>query len=210
MPAALPVIAAGVTIASGLRSLSAPSAPQLPPPPPTLTWEEAREEARRVLDPLFGEHLKNALKAVDKASIRRGFFGQLPGAALSRSTAADIATRQAQAIGELTGHLQGMTAQQAAQHAQMALQRHQQNLLADQQRLSGLGTALQGLGQIQNLWPHVWAQWFPGSTFAQNVANAGNLLSMGYGMPGTVNPSTTFRLTPPVPTSATYSLPSLW
>lgn len=210
MPQALPALAATATIASAVSSMSSPRAPQLPPAPPTLTMEQARQEAQNVLNPLFGEHLKNALKEVDRANIRRGFFGQLPGAALSRSTAADIGTRQQQAIGQLTGQLQGMSAQQAAQHAQLALQSHRQNLMADQARLAGLGAAFQGLGQIRELWPTQWSQWFPGPNPTQTLNAMPGLVAQGYGT--TPLPTTTpspFQLMPMVPTAGTFRLPSM-
>lgn len=210
MPQALPVIGAAVGIASGIKSLSTPSAPKTPPPPPNLTPEQARAQAEEILNPLYGEHLKNALKLVDRANIRRGFFGQLPGAALARSTAADIETRKAQAIGQLTGQLQQMNAQQAAQHAQLALQSHRQNLMADQARLAGIGTMFNSLGALQQLWPQYWSQWFPGPDVGQGLASMSWLVSQGYGLPGTANPSTTYQLTPPIPSPGTYRLPRLW
>ncbi|MCK9328172.1 MAG: hypothetical protein M0P69_21930, partial [Bacteroidales bacterium] len=66
--------------------------------------------------------LQNALKAVDQSNIRRGFFGQLPGAALSRSTAADIGAKKAQAIGQLSNQLVGQSESNAQSRQALAQQ----------------------------------------------------------------------------------------
>src|SRR5690606_28771963 len=108
---------------------------------------------------------------------------QLPGAALSRSTAADIATRQAQAIGQLAGQLQGMTAEQARQHALLALQSHRQNLLADQARLAGLGSMLGGFQNIRDLWWDQWAKWFGPGTAGTGLAAAPQVIQQGWPTP---------------------------
>lgn len=111
--------------------------PSLPPPPPTLSAEEARQRAMGQLDPLYAENLQKALEQVDYNNIRRGFFGQLPGAELARSTAADIETRKAQAIGQLANQLTGQSEEGARAQQALALQARQQELqhMLSQQQL---------------------------------------------------------------------------
>ena len=96
--------------------------PQTPAMGPTLTGQEATQRATAQLDPLYGETLEQALKDVDNFNIRRGFFGQVPGAALSRSTAADINTRKAQAIGQLSNQLVGQSEEGARANQALAQQ----------------------------------------------------------------------------------------
>lgn len=96
--------------------------PAMPEPGPTLSYDEAQKRAQDQLNPLYGETLQNALKAVDQSNIRRGFFGQLPGAALSRSTAADIGAKKAQAIGQLSNQLVGQSESNAQSRQALAQQ----------------------------------------------------------------------------------------
>jgi len=98
--------------------------PKLPEPPPTLSYAEAKTRAEGQLNPLYDELLDKSLKAVDDSNIRRGFFGQLPGAALSRSTAADVSTRKAQAIGQLTNQLVGQSEEAARAQQALGLQKY--------------------------------------------------------------------------------------
>jgi len=69
-----------------------PPRPQLPQVPeiPVLSREEALQLAQSMLNPLFDEQLQETLRRVDIENIRRGFFGQVPGAALSGARAADV------------------------------------------------------------------------------------------------------------------------
>ncbi|MFZ5650153.1 MAG: hypothetical protein ACOY4I_04775 [Bacillota bacterium] len=101
--------------------------------PPTLSFVEAQARAKGQLDPLYDDTLKKTLEAVDESNIRRGFFGQMPGAALSRSTAADIENRRIGAINSLANNLVGKSESDAKAQQQIALQQqqHQANLLMD-------------------------------------------------------------------------------
>jgi hypothetical protein len=98
--------------------------PQLSQSAPRLSSTEAKIRAEEQLSPLYKETLDKALEEVDRSNIRRGFFGQLPGAALSRSTAADIETRKAQAIGQLTNQLVGQSEESARAQEALALQQY--------------------------------------------------------------------------------------
>jgi len=50
--------------------------------PPTLSYDEALEQAQGVLNPLYDEQLEKNLQAVDRGNLSRGFYGQMPGDAL--------------------------------------------------------------------------------------------------------------------------------
>jgi len=178
MPQALPYVAAAATIYSAFRPQ--PKV-ELPPPPPTLTLEEARQQAEAILNPLYNEHLQETLRQVQLANIRRGFFGQAPGAELSQRTAADIESRRAENIAQLASQLQGMTWEQAAQHAQLALQNAR--LQAANDPLTRMASFASIMGLIQQMWPTWWSQ-----TFYQPISNpldiAGRVLQQGWLNPG--------------------------
>ena len=113
--------------------------PQAPKPQPTLTYNQGMKQAEGVYNPLYEELIPKALEAVDQNNIRRGFFGQLPGAALSRSTAADLQNQKAQAIGQLANQLVGQSQANANTMQQLAQQQYasQANAL-----LSALSSAM--------------------------------------------------------------------
>lgn len=90
--------------------------------PPTLSYDEALEQAQGVLNPLYDEQLQNNLASVDLANISRGFYGQLPGDALKRSTALDVERARAGQIASLAQQMQGQSQQQALQQQQLAAQ----------------------------------------------------------------------------------------
>src|SRR5690606_13139948 len=132
--------------------------PPPPPPPPTLTLEEARQQAEAILNPLYNEQLQETLRQLQLANIRRGFFGQAPGAELSQRAAADIESRRAQNIAQLASQLQGMTWEQAAQHAPLALQTAQ--LQAANDPLTRMASFASIMSGIQQMWPTWWSQTF--------------------------------------------------
>src|SRR5690606_9182121 len=77
-----------------------PKQPQLPPVPetPVLSREEALQLAQSMLNPLFDEQLQETLRRVDLENIRRGFFGQAPGAAQYSARAGDLERSRAAVI----------------------------------------------------------------------------------------------------------------
>lgn len=169
MPAALPWITAGTMVYNAVKQ------PPMPPQPKTLSMDQARGQAQQMLNPLFDEQLQEALKRVDQSNIQRGFFGQAPGAALSRSTAADVETRRAQATGQLGAQMQGMSWDQAMQHAQLAYTAQQ----AQHQNL------MNSLGYVQDRMPNVWD-----SLFTQRPTTAGVEATMNRGfLPGNLSAS---------------------
>ena len=178
MPNALPWIMAGTALINTFRPQ--PSG-QLPPPPPTLTMEEARRQAEAILNPLYNEQLQETLRQLQLANIRRGFFGQVPGAELSQRAAADIESRRAQNIAQLASQLQGMTWEQAAQHAQLALQNAQ--LQAANDPLTRMASFTRVMGGIQEMWPTWWSQTF-NQPISNPLDNAGRVLQQGWLNPG--------------------------
>ena len=99
--------------------------------PPTLSYDEALEQAQGVLNPLYDEQLEKNLQTVDQGNLSRGFYGQMPGDALKRSTALDVERARAGQIASLAQQMQGQSQQQALQQQQLAAQyalgRGQQN-----------------------------------------------------------------------------------
>lgn len=90
--------------------------------PPTLTYDEARTQAQDLLTPLYDEQLQKNLEQVDRHNLARGFYGQMPGDALKRSTAADIEQARAGQIASLAQQMKGQSQQQALQQQQLAAQ----------------------------------------------------------------------------------------
>lgn len=90
--------------------------------PPTLTIEEAEQQAQKLLNPLYDEQLEKNLQAVDRSNIARGFYGQMPGDAFKRSTAGEIESARAGQIASLAQQMQGQSQQQALQQQQLAAQ----------------------------------------------------------------------------------------
>ena len=90
--------------------------------PPTLGYDEALEQAQGVLNPLYDEQLEKNLQAIDRSNIARGFYGQMPGDAFKRSTAAEIESARAGQIASLAQQMQGQSQLQALQQQQLAAQ----------------------------------------------------------------------------------------
>lgn len=136
------------------KALQPPPSPPPPPPmPPTLSWEEAMKRATETLTPIYDEQLQKTLEDVDKELIRRGFFGQLPGAVLSGERATDVERAKAAAIAALAGQMQGQSEQNALAQQQLAAQWALNNMqLMNQQRQNTI-SSLQGLGNsLFNIW----------------------------------------------------------
>ena len=90
--------------------------------PPTLSYDEALEQAQGVLNPLYDEQLEKNLQAVDRGNLSRGFYGQMPGDALKRSTALDVERARAGQIASLAQQMMGQSQQNALQQQQLAAQ----------------------------------------------------------------------------------------
>jgi hypothetical protein len=90
--------------------------------PPTLSYDEALEQAQGVLNPLYDEQLEKNLQTVDRGNLSRGFYGQMPGDALKRSTALDVERARAGQIASLAQQMKGQSQLQALQLQQLAAQ----------------------------------------------------------------------------------------
>ena len=134
----------GAVVSSALS----PRPPRTPPPPPTMSREEAVERAQATLNPLYREMLEETLRNLQRQQIARGFFGQLPGAALERSTAADIETRRAQQIAQLAEEMIGQEHARAMDIARQRLAAEQARWAAEQQRFQNI---MSGIGMGWNI-----------------------------------------------------------
>lgn len=134
---------------------------QLPQVPeiPVLSREEALQLAQSTLNPLFDKQLQETLRRVDIDNIRRGFFGQVPGAALSGARAADVESARAASIANLAEQMVGQSQQAALQAAALAqqgvLQQHQ---LALQQWQNQANNLMRGI-QTGLLGAQMWSDW---------------------------------------------------
>src|SRR5690606_36652313 len=105
------------------------------------------------------EQLQESLRRVDIENIRRGFFGQVPGAALSGARAADVERSRAATIANLAEQMVGQIQQAALQAAALAqqgvLQQHQ---LAQQQWQNLSNSLMRGI-QTGILGAQMWSDW---------------------------------------------------
>ncbi len=99
--------------------------------------------ATETLSPIYDERMQKTLEGVDKELIARGFFGQLPGAALAGARAADVERAKAAAIASLGAQMQSQSEEQALAQQRLAAEwaMNQTSLWnqLQQQRLQGLG-----------------------------------------------------------------------
>src|SRR5690606_5171370 len=134
----------GAVVSSALS----PRPPSAPPPPPTMSREEAVERAQATLNPPYRDILNESLRNLQRQQIARGFFGQLPGAALERSTAADIETRRAQQIAQLAEEMIGQEHARAMDSARQRLAAEQARWAGQQQRFQNI---MSGIGMGWNI-----------------------------------------------------------
>ena len=103
-------------------------------------------QATETLNPIYDERMQQTLRNVDKELIQRGFFGQLPGAALAGSRAADVERAKAAAIASLGGQMQTQSQEQALAQQRLAAEwaLNQSNMWnqMQQQKIQGLGNLL--------------------------------------------------------------------
>ena len=147
MAEALPFIQRALGLAQLAQTVSGPPAPPpAPKAPPTLGWDEAMRQATETLNPIYDERMQQTLGNVDKELIQRGFFGQLPGAALAGSRAADVERAKAAAIASLGGQMQTQSQEQALAQQRLAAEwaMNQSNMWnqMQQQKIQGLGNLL--------------------------------------------------------------------
>jgi len=147
MAEALPFIQGALGLAQLAQTVAGPPAPPpAPKAPPTLGWDEAMRQATETLNPIYDERMQQTLRNVDKELIQRGFFGQLPGAALAGSRAADVERAKAAAIASLGGQMQTQSQEQALAQQRLAAEWaiNQSNLWnqMQEQKIQGLGNLL--------------------------------------------------------------------
>lgn len=147
MAEALPFIQGALGLAQLAQTVAGPPAPPpAPKAPPTLGWDEAMRQATETLSPIYDERMQQTLRNVDKELIQRGFFGQLPGAALAGSRAADVERAKAAAIASLGSQMQTQSQEQALAQQRLAAEwaLNQSNLWnqMQQQKIQGLGNLL--------------------------------------------------------------------
>ena len=163
MAQALPWLMAIQTAANIAQTVTQPR----PQPPPVLSWDEAMERAQQTLNPVYDQMLQDTLRQVDLSNIRRGFFGQAPGAAMSADAASRLESQRASQIAQLANQMVGQSAAQAAQLqalAQSQLQQRQQSLLGTAGVLSGLAETWPTLFSV----PNIFGTLQSGATARQN------------------------------------------
>lgn len=122
MATALPFISAAASAAGIVKSFKKPKVEK------GIGYDEALMRSENVLNPLYDEKVNKTLDNLDRSNMARGFYGQLPGDALKRSTAGDLRTRQAGDISSLAEQMYGNSQQYALQATAQAQARHQQEI----------------------------------------------------------------------------------
>lgn len=135
MPQALPYILGAQAIVSTIQSLNPPRPPATPP---TLSWEQAMEQAQQTLNPLYDQALQDTLQRVALQNIRSGFFGQAPGSALSQDAAARLEANRLSHIGQLAQQMVGLSQEQALRQQALASQFALNQFQAQQSALPNL------------------------------------------------------------------------
>ena len=74
--------------------------------PGELPWEEALKQSGQQVSPLYNEEIRKALARTQEDLTRRGFFGQLPGLAVTTETQAGMEAQKQGKIAELARMLQ--------------------------------------------------------------------------------------------------------
>jgi len=124
-----------------------------PAAPPVLGYDEALSRAEASLNPVYDRQLRDTLQQVDNANMSRGFYGQLPGDVLSRSTAADIQGQRIAQIANLAQQMSQQSAQNSLTSQQLAAQWAQQQAANRQQGLASLLNTGTNIGSwVSNLW----------------------------------------------------------
>jgi hypothetical protein len=91
-----------------------------------LTQDQANEQSGKTLNPIYDKIVDKNLSNLDKSNMARGFYGQLPGDVLKRSTEGDLRNQQSAAIANLSNQLVGQSRDYASSLAQQAMQAKQQ------------------------------------------------------------------------------------
>jgi len=89
---------------------------------PALTLDQAWQQARTVLDPVYDKQMVDVMRQSDKDLISRGFYGQLPGDALGQSRRFDALNAKQTAIASLANSMAGQSKDRALQYQQLAIQ----------------------------------------------------------------------------------------
>lgn len=121
MPQALPYLMGAQAVVSLINQLNPPRPPS-GPQIPTLSYDEAVQRAQQALNPIYQQALQETLRDVQQDVMRRGFFGQLPGAALSQDAAARIESGRAAAIANLANQMVGQSLDAALRQQALAQQ----------------------------------------------------------------------------------------
>ena len=160
LAAAAPLVSRGVNagmdwvsnrLSGGSQEAQMPEMPRFEAPP-TMDQSQALSQARSMVNPLYDRQLRDNLAAVDRSNISRGFYGQMPGDALARSTAADIETARAGQTANMTNQLMSQNfAQRQSAHQQMLNQQNMQQQFGLAQQQMGMQQRAQNYGMDSNL-----------------------------------------------------------
>ncbi len=107
-----------------------------------LPWDDAYQRAQQALDPGFQRTMDQTLSNIDHQSMQRGFFGQLPAAALRRSTAGDLSMQHQANLAQYATGLQQQDFQRQSALADRALRAQDMDAQRSGQMWQGIGQAV--------------------------------------------------------------------
>lgn len=154
MPQALPYVMAAQGVVSLINQLNPPKPPSSPQIP-TVSYDEAVQRAQEALNPIYQQALQETLRDVQQDAMRRGFFGQLPGAALSQDAAARLEAGRSSAVANLAQQMVGQSLDAALRQQALA---QQYALAAMQSRQQAVPQFVQTGISLMETFPQLFTQ----------------------------------------------------
>lgn len=110
------------------RAMMMPSSapkPSDPNAPQRLNYDAAVRQAQAALDPQYQRMLNTTLQGIDRNSIARGFYGQMPTDVFKRATAGDLAMQHQGNIAQYANQLQQQSFNNQMAYDQFQFQKQQ-------------------------------------------------------------------------------------
>ncbi len=115
--------------------------PQIQQQNPMMSYQDALKQAQAALDPQYQKMLKTTLGNIDRNSMARGFYGQLPTDVFKRSTAGDLSMQHQANLAQYANQVQQQNFQNQMALNQFDWQKQQYEDQKSNQLWSTVGTA---------------------------------------------------------------------
>ncbi len=108
---------------------------------PIMSYQDALKQAQTALNPQYQQMLNSTLANIDRNSMARGFYGQLPTDVFKRSTAGDLSMQHQGNVAQYANQLQQQHFQNQMALDQFNWQKQQANQQRNDNLWSTVGTA---------------------------------------------------------------------